>query len=127
MGIGHTSNYGLQKAYASSGLGIVLECTVTKWVTFFLLALGLILAGSPLLLAKGRRPPVAKPLPQYTAWAAYWDGIKARQAIFVNASKLEEVELFAYHFSADDTLVPAQPSFNALVGAIHQLPGRKPR
>jgi spore germination protein len=84
-----------------------------------------VLGGESLLMAAGRKPPMTHPT--FSAWAAYWDGARARQALFISASSLEEVELFAYHFSADDALVPAQASMKDLEDAYHQLPGRKPR
>lgn len=74
------------------------------------------------------RLPRREAKPAFSAWAAYWDGIRVRQALVTKASRLEEVELFAYHFAADDRLVPANPNVRDLEEAFEQLPSRnKPR
>jgi len=85
-----------------------------------------LVAGGTFLWARGRRPPVVTQ-PGFSSWAAYWDGARGRQALVDNASRLEEVELFAYDFAADDTLVPAQANLKDIQETFRQLPGKKPR
>ena len=96
---------------------------------------GALLTGSILLVmmfcstslwARGRRPPVVE-RPKFSAWAAYWDGARARQALYTHSKRLEEVELFAYHFGSDGMLVPAHANLKDLQEVFRQLPGQKPR
>jgi len=86
----------------------------------------IVFAGASALWARGRRPPI-ETQPTFSAWVAYWDGARGRQALYANASRLEEVELFAYHFAADDRLVRAHANMRGLEDAFRRLPGRKPR
>jgi spore germination protein YaaH len=96
----------------------------------FSLSLGMLIltvfSGASSLWARGRRPEI-ETKPKFSAWAAYWDGARGRQALDANASRLEEVELFAYHFAADGTLVPAHANMKDLLEAFRRLPGQKPR
>ncbi len=92
-----------------------------------ILVVGILGAACSLALAKGRRPAMPTKAPKFSSWAAYWDGARARQAMFTSASQLEEVEIFAYHFGQEDALVPAQSSVKELEEAFSQLPDHKPR
>ena len=86
----------------------------------------MLFAGSSLLWARGRRPPV-EAKPEFSAWSAYWDGARGVQALAANAARLEEVELFAWHFAADDRLVCAHVKMQDLLETFRRLPGKKPR
>ena len=66
--------------------------------------------------------------PTFSSWFVYWDTLHGRQALYSFGPHLDEVDLFAYHFAADDTLVPADPNLKELQDAFLQLPGpAKPR
>jgi len=94
--------------------------------TWFLFIGSLALGNFSWLLAAGHKPAMAKPA--FSSWLTYWDSLRARQALYAYGPQLEEVELFAYHFAPDDTLVPASPNFRELQDAFTQLPGpKKPR
>lgn len=81
--------------------------------------------GMSLLMAEGRKPPSAPP-PTFSTWLTYWDTLRGLQALTAVSANLEEVELFAYHFTMDNKLVPASANFKELQEAFGQLPSPNP-
>ncbi len=93
------------------------------WIGIFVALIAVASAG---VWGQGRKPS-AGVKPSFTAWAASWDGGKVQQALFLYAPSLEEVDLFAYRFSADDALVPTDSHFPEIENVFGQLPSPRPR
>lgn len=69
----------------------------------------------PSALALGRR---SDPGLETVSWLVYWDTADSRRTLEAQASRLDEIAVFAYHFREDGRLVPANPWVTQVIAEL---------